>query len=921
MTTHFIVLGSDEENEGGDLLYGHGEEVHVQVNGAPQSTAVTGSDLCMTALEAAMGIQSPRPNIPQSAVQDATLQDSPASSEKRFSVPASFTSQVIRQELASAHAALLADCSNASSATPSARHDAAPNPGSSSDYAVIHESRAEMQKQDGGPDLNGEVCQSLKNEHTMSNIPARKDNSADHPSYLPSRVQKTGKGKATPQRGLTAYGRLEKTIKAKERGLSEEAEKDIWEFNLLSQDPGVAKASALKGSAKRSISISKSSRAKRQDPVRDNDREVHEISEEDEEGWSGKEGWKGCKKTTPRKLISGRRSKTSGIIPVDDGIAGVEPAVYGDDENDDDYSPTRNSRKTKKKVTIDSPISSGKKTRSNTDDWELMPALPKGRKSTVLKQLRTGFEFGGEGMMLKAAAKTRTSTSASSPPNPPLSPFKVDLARDSLILPEEEKEKYHVFLPTATSPGGDGLLHDSSEELSSVKLPQLLSGPQGMSEPIAAKTGICMGPMILKEQYLGLKDKAGEETSTRHVQESERTLLSSVTPSTGKMKSKGNRSKTLAEILDIETGKDEENGEGVVNMDMSMGSSFQSSTRKRVRLKQARGKTVLATSSDKKESESNNNLTMPTSPAMLQRDPKKPRLVAASDDDSPLSELDEGVVMSPKRIIDNSGLMCSQPNKIHDQIILQKTNNLLDLSDSPKPKHPVPKARNRKRSGRNTSKIIFLNEDSTHDEDDLSAAEPQAQFTSRKPLAKRQKKSQAETTDANEQSPQHPALILGGTSSDKERSKKPDSLLSTIATKRKPSKTGKLETQHGKGNKIKKNGGGSTKQLNDQELGTKEGFGDSVLNEQDVGEPLYSQVSTSKEQSIGAGKEKSPPSTPVLREPVLARKQPETPQPAKPVIKQNPHSPINGGKPPPVKFRVGLSRRVNIEPLHGYLKK
>jgi len=103
MATRFVVLGSDEEDEDGDLL--HGEEVNVQPNGgctvpaelepgigltapptAPQ-TAAAGSDLCMTALEATMSIQSPGSNIPQFAMQDAAMQDSPASSEKRYSFP------------------------------------------------------------------------------------------------------------------------------------------------------------------------------------------------------------------------------------------------------------------------------------------------------------------------------------------------------------------------------------------------------------------------------------------------------------------------------------------------------------------------------------------------------------------------------------------------------------------------------------------------------------------------------------------------------------------------------------------------------------------------------------------------------------------------------------------------------------------
>ena len=108
MAIRFVVLGSDEEDEDGDLLHVHGEEeVHVQSGGcivpaelepnirlttrltAPQSTAVAGSDLRMTALEAAMSIQSPGSitSILQLAVQDSTMQDSPASSEKRYSVP------------------------------------------------------------------------------------------------------------------------------------------------------------------------------------------------------------------------------------------------------------------------------------------------------------------------------------------------------------------------------------------------------------------------------------------------------------------------------------------------------------------------------------------------------------------------------------------------------------------------------------------------------------------------------------------------------------------------------------------------------------------------------------------------------------------------------------------------------------------
>ena len=103
MATRFVVLGSDEEGGDRDLL--DGEEVNVQDNRgcivlaelepnigltapptAPQTPAA-GPDLHMTALDATMSIQSPERNISQSAVQDATMQDSPASSEKRYSVP------------------------------------------------------------------------------------------------------------------------------------------------------------------------------------------------------------------------------------------------------------------------------------------------------------------------------------------------------------------------------------------------------------------------------------------------------------------------------------------------------------------------------------------------------------------------------------------------------------------------------------------------------------------------------------------------------------------------------------------------------------------------------------------------------------------------------------------------------------------
>lgn len=861
MATRFVVLGSDEDDEDGDLRHGEKEanggctvaaglEPNVWLTTPPtalQSTAAAGR---MTAPEATF------------AVQDATMHDSPASSGKRYSVPASLTSQVIRQELASAHAALLAD---ASPATPSAHHDAAPHSGPSSDHAVIHENRAESPGEDGGPGLDAEACLSLENKHIMFNKPAKK---AEPPPNLPSWVQITGKGKVTPQRGLTTYGRLEKVRKAKEHGISEEAEKDVWEFNLLSQDPGMDKALASKGNANKSAPNLKSSRAKRQDPVGNDDREALKISdEEDEQGWSGKEGRKGCKKAAPRKSTTGRRSKTCVVTSIDDGIAGVQPVVYGDDENDDDYSPVGNFRKAKKKVIIDHPISSGrKKTRSNTDDWELMPALPKGRKSTVLKQLAAGFEFESDSMTLKAAAKTRTSTSASTSPlrnNPPLSPFKVDLVRDSLILTEEEKEKYDAFLPTATSPGQDGLLHEDLEELASVKSPQLPSGPQEMVESIPVGAGTDMGSIIVDEEYLDLKHKAGKETSTRDVKESKNISLFSDTPSTGKMKSKlGSRSKTLAELLDMETDKDEEDsGQGIVNLEMYRSGSFQSPIRKRVRLKQASDKTVMGLS------------------------PKKLELESSSD-----------------------------------QITRQKANILSEVSDSPKPKQPVPKASNRKRSSRYTSKSTFLDEDSTHDEDNLPAAESEAQYKSRRPPVKRRKKSQAEATDANEQAPQPLTLILGDMASNEERSRKAD-LLPTTATKKNASRAGKVETQHGKGNKNMKYGKGSTKHLDDQDLGAKEGVDDLKPDEHDVGGPSDSRVSTPKGQGIGTGKEKSPPSTPVLREPILTLKQPETPQPAKSAVKQNPHSPINGGKPPPIKFRVGLSRRANIEPLHRYIKK
>lgn len=752
----------------------------------------------------------------------------------------------------------------------------------------------------------------LETKASKCGVPVPEGGSVIHPPSLPS--PKSSNTKASPKRGLTTYGRLENGRKSKETKVSGEGCKDIWELDAFSQGTNMTRSGIAKGSAQVSNVDVASNRAVQTLSGTD-DWEVQEIPDNGEDGnWNGKTIRKSAPKKSERKLASSKRSKRSKTVAVGDDLTAIGPLVFIEDDNDDDYNPAESSRKLQKAVK-GKTVSRGRRTRSNTDDWELMPPLPKGRKSVVLKQLASGYEFERDCVIVKAAASTRTQTSgATLPPQliPP-SPFKVDLSKHASILPEEEKQKYDVFSPMDISPDGAELKAATPEENPTTNLPlPSLPDPQRISESTTLDTGLHITSTRFKEK-LDTEDNSGGIILSKGT--SVHSIASGVNKKTSKL---GSRSKTLGEALDIEIDRDNVHSDlGEERLDEARKDLPQSSPIKRVRLKQRRGKTSVTFSTELLNStklNSEKGPLMDVSSVAAQKEAKKLRIVAASDDESPLSELDEVAVMLPKEIPHIDEIMPKRHGKVQGEIVQQLKSK--------------------------RSKVAASYEEDTQEEDTQPDIE---EIIDRKKIrTKRQKRLKKDNVidpkrvDSDEQSPQPsqcplpcaPFIIdaargessgdtvidsLPPTALKKMKSRKATAeILEGGGSKRLKHNSEQVEKQHAIKKRVKKAEEVINSESSDDDLD----IGVGRISDQD--QSVQSPISPTKSHSTDTMLSEALPSTPIQRESVVTPKQLETPKPAR---KKNPHSPINGGKPPPVKIRVGLSRRAHIEPLHSYLRK
>lgn len=668
---------------------------------------------------------------------------------------------------------------------------------------------------------------------------------------------------------------------------------------------------------------------------------------DNDKDWNGTKTRKSAKKAAPKKQPASKRSKTSIAYAME---------MLGDDENDDDYSPIGGSRKGKRKsAEVDSTVGRKKKTRSNTDDWELMPALPKGRKSSVLKQLAEGFDFDRD--VGKAVVDTIEITSSDTSPTPQkdiVSPFKVDLSRASLFLPDEEKEKYDVFSPQTASPNTAELGQEILSQSSAVNLPLLSSSLQGPLNLHATESGAYMSSTIPDEDYFVSKAQAEEG-------EDSKTIEISSTISKVNTKSRLSRSKTLADMLvDIEGSEEEGDEHKQITMPKPEETPSESPATKRARMKQTRGKTSITLSPiqshPRPDKPNPNGDSAPGSPLNVVRKRKMTsRVVAASDEESSLSELDEAAIRSPRRPISGVSRLEKQKKKVvqeeRDNEGSPVTSTITVTTNVINQPSEAPKTGKRKTSARKPSNISVYENEDTHEVDFAVVVDEVGETVTKKPPAKRRKLStmkKADNSDAADdkslESRQASALVVNIDDDDD------DDVTSDGEVKKKAAVKGKREarrkvTTTKEPKKLRKNtqneilvefleaimpmsnenedGDDSDADIkNKSKLNKRNGPNRSVS--------LEFQDDVKGEGDADAHSTSSPP-PPIQSKSEESRvdntaqqqhiSEPQTPKKNDAKVKKSPHSPINGGKPPSMRFRVGLSRRVNIEPLHGYLKK
>lgn len=682
------------------------------------------------------------------------------------------TSQNLHQELARAHAALLVDSTNSSLPTPESYLEPS--------ALALADPHPETYKD------NSDIFQ--VGERTAS----------------PKQLSAPGKLK----RGLTTYGRLEKVDKEKGSKSIEKGVKDIWEFDQSTQDNLVTKSAKHAGSTIVSI------KSKQQNTVEAKEGDGV-YSDDCNENWREKKGRKQSKTVASRRV---KRSKTSGGVSLDDyGILGAEPFKI-DAEDDEDYNPVGN-RRVRKRVMIDPiPSNERKKTRSNTNEWELMPALPKGRRATVLKQLEAGFVFEGgessnrESLVVEPLPQDNLSV---------LSPFKVDLAKNSLSLPEEEKGKYAIFSPTATP----NILEQSLEPSALHPLPAVPS-----QEPFDLTAEV--GDINATFPHLPYRGVLATGMTGSYIENTQLILESLSVPSQSLavQRSLVSRRKTLAQVLDTDSDFSQvETPSGARFSEPAEAPIHSPTFPRRARLKQSRARTAIT-------------LSREHSPAPRV---ERSRIVAASDDESPLSDLDEGEMHPPTSALDIS--TSTPPRRLRKL----------------KPMSPQL----------NKNPMLALPPESSN----LAAGcgiENQLHESDHQELG-------CVVAGSNTRS-----VPAGGRKRPKGNPETPDQ--------------------------------GNTR--GDASSCPISAHGDSLSDRGDYDATIQSGVGTNhmahlvNEEDKATQKEVTPPSTP-------PKANPKQLEHTKPSGGKGPHSPINGGKPPSIKFRVGLSRKANIESLHSYLRK
>ncbi|KAF8468930.1 hypothetical protein BDZ91DRAFT_78904 [Kalaharituber pfeilii] len=694
--------------------------------------------------------------------------DSFASSGK-----ASLTPQALRTELASAHAALLTDIDTPSLLASSTSSGPLTE---SSDTA-----RSWMIESDASPGP------------AISCISAGDSRSTDIHStthFLPPPTAPTPEETSPTKGGSSTSRRQEKSRKI---NYDEERGKDIWEFDVLSQDPDV-KDDDRNGTRRRDDTSQVSDIHKEQ-------RAAVTISDEGVKnacflGQPNKDRTDGHRAIKKKKTPPARRSKTSFDTYPDYNFTITEPIILPDDDNDDDYNPNKSSRKPKKNDRSKTSVSGRKKTRSNTDDWELMPALPKGTKGAQKQTAATAPDNG-------------KSPTRSMQDKVVLCPFKIDLTLDSLLLPEEEKEKYDVFSPLNTSQTTNSQ-PASPAEPSLLNLPLPVSESQSASlDSIAVKTGANMSSTIPDEEYFRMAFK--EQASGG------RKSLSGGDPSGGEIQSTNSRS----------------------------------------------------------ENE------------------KRVKIIEDSDDDSPLSDLETIIKSKDMEVEPISEALSSTVRKRGKRKTASTQSSDEDI---------VEKAPQKHRSKRMSKK--GLHQRKVDDPDDGGEIEQsQSELGWKSNYVKDRKCIARLEFVASQDQPNR-------------KEKQPTSVVAAIAEAEQENSNERndLDVGHKKETRL---GRKSTK--HSELISSDADEDDTTAVDESVSSTAVSGISAPNSKEPNDSTENIPTSTPTAVTEGL-KPPPVTPS-SNTSCKKVPYSPINSGKLSAVKYRVGLSKRANIESLHSYLKR
>ncbi|KAI5804168.1 hypothetical protein DFH27DRAFT_395775 [Peziza echinospora] len=980
MSPRFFVQDSEGEDEDDDVAaYGSGggavtgpeaslgkyagpvragpDVIH---QGGPPHHRGLSSSTSISRLSMSSELRRPEANtrheIQHYQAQAHTLLPQHAPAADNDSVPASLSSQALRHELASAHAAFLKE--STTTALPSSTANTA--------LDRTQPSTSYNQEQDGnyqGPELPaigpidstgiaipspiGDRNRTNEDDRiggNRSNVLAPQTPNAhmsaasggsliNSPSNHPKRTKTTPSNKPATlkKRTATTHGGIEKS---RERATAEKSTggDDVWSFNGNSQDTGTTPArTSLNNNpnAFETTAPNGSKKKKKRQSEAGEDEDFHNMSEG------------GGSNTKKKPTTKSKRAKTT-MSHFDDPNFG-EPIVIPDNSDDDDYAPKKSARKAKEKAKTPSMAARAKKTRSNTDHWELMPALPKGRESDVLKQMEAGFAFDrqdAENEARKVAAPRKGSIErvVQEAPAANLSPFKIDLARDSLILHEEEKEQYHTFSPLTTSDSEHTRLNSSAHDAVASDLPPNRPIVGASIHPALISTGMNMSSTIPDEEYFKIVTQKDSTQSSRTGDRQDTPKLA---------KSLGKRSKTLAQALDLDLTDDDELG--------SLGGKNTTTRPSKLTPKRAKTSVGLEVNDNSPTTKLSgmgpgNGGTIKVTMKADSRS-KKARVIEGSDDEhSALSDLGSSppppaslappivamerskrgvtVQTSPRRerkkrttttvaveIQENWDVTGSA----EFETTKQRTTDLKELPDvdvQEKSKTRKTPAKRQKTSSRNVTDHmeggvleIPAMEGKVHiisDDDDLPFEDtpaPKSRQKAKKGTAK--EPIAAAEAPVKEKGKRRRTTSKGGNSKGPIESQAQKPPAKTLSKEVIDSEDDDDDDDLGIGITVNKKGT-STKTKPHVEVGHIERTGAEDGDDDDA---KYASNASNTSNTGTPIDTKSKPKEP-----------PATPQHSK-SARRGPHSPINGGKPSAIKYRVGLSRRANIESLHGYLRK